>query len=73
MVDAVPTSLIYQDPSPAGVRRAISTSTPDASDVRVAFEGVLVPGDWTLRVRITATGEGHTISGWYDVPIRIGV
>jgi hypothetical protein len=71
VVDAVPTSLIYQDPSPAGVRRAISTATPHASDVRVALEGVLVPGDWTLRVRITATGKSHTFSGWYDVPIRI--
>jgi len=70
-VDAVPSSLIYYDPSPAGVRRDIWTGTPHASDVRVALEGVLVPGEWTLRVRVTATGEGHTISGWYDVPVRI--
>ena len=52
-VDAVPSSLIYDDPSPAGVRRGIWSGTPHASDVPVALDGVLVPGDWTLRVRIT--------------------
>jgi hypothetical protein len=71
-IDAVPSSLIFYDPSPAGVRRDIWTGTPHASDVRIPLQGVLVPGEWTLRVRITATGEGHTISGWYDVPIHLG-
>jgi hypothetical protein len=71
-INAAPSSFIFDDPSPAGVRPAIWTGTPHASDVRVALDGVLVPGDWTLRVRITATGEGHTISGWYDIPVRIG-
>jgi hypothetical protein len=72
VIDAAPWSFIYIDPSPAGVRPAIWAGTPHASDVRVPLGAVLVSGEWTLRVRLTATGEGHTVSGWYDVPVRIG-
>ena len=59
VVDAVPTSLIYQ---PIRPRRAFVRASRPARQtpptVRVALDGVLVPGDWTLRVRITATGKG---------------
>jgi hypothetical protein len=71
VIDAVPSILVYTDPSPAGVRPAVFSGTPHASDVRVALGGILVPGQWTVRVHVTATGDGHTISGWYDVPVHI--